>query len=383
MRRRGAFEVCSFGGLIFLAAACGSGAPSTTSQPNAGTAGSGGATGGATGGAAGTLGTSAGGVTGASGGSSGMTAGTTGTAGGAAGGAAGVTGAGGTVAAAGTAGASGTAGAAGASADAGADVAPAIDGAGAPTGKNILMVVGDSNETNPVGSMGSPKGTGPGDVFLKNRLQSVLGHKVTMLADTTAKPMLLQAANAADLVILCESLLSGNVLTALKPTTTPVLSYEAFLQDDMGLVDPSGKVFPTTAAGGCDPGTPPACTYGTLVADHMTIVNPAHPLAAGLTGSVKLYTTPGNPATDPGGLEVNWGKVGPGAEIIATMTGFPTAATFYVYHKGATLFDGTKAAALRMQLWFEDDNATGTLNFSTPEGFKLFDNAVSYALTTP
>jgi hypothetical protein len=129
---------------------------------------------------------------------------------------------------------------------------------------------------------------------------------------------------------------------------------------------------------------PPACTYGTLVADHMDVVNPTHPLAAGLSsGTIKLYTTPGDPGRDPGGLEVNWGKVGTEAEVIATMSGFPTAATFYVYHKGATLLDGTKAAAMRMQLWFEDDNTTGTFNFSTPEGFKLFDNAVNYALTTP
>jgi hypothetical protein len=277
----------------------------------------------------------------------------------------------------GTAGASGMTGTAGASPDGGAG------GSSVPTGKNILMVVGDGNEMNPVVN-GTAKGTGPGDVFLKNHLTTMLGHKVTMMADTTAKPMLLQAANSADLVIMCESLLSGNVLTALKPSTTPIISYEAFLQDDFGFVDTSGKTFPTTAAGGCDPGMPPACTYGTLVQDHMDIVNPTHPLAAGLPmGTIKLYTTPGDPGRDPGGLEINWGKVGSGAEVIATLTGFPNAATFYVYHKGATLFDGTKAAALRMQLWFEDDNVTGTFNLSTPDGFKLFDNAVAYALTTP
>jgi hypothetical protein len=378
MRRWRSFDASAFSGLIFLAMACGSGAPSTTSPMNVGTAGNGGATSGA----AGTAGSSAGGLAGASGGASGTTAGASGTTG-AGGTTGGATGAGGTAGTTGTAGAPGTAGAAGTPADGGTDAAPIMDGSSAPTGKNVLMVVGDSNETNPVGSSGSPKGTGPGDVFLKNRLQNVLGHKVTMIADTTAKPMLLQAANAADLVIVCESVLSGNILTALKPTTTPILSHEAFLQDDFGMVDPSGKVSPPTAAGGCDPGTPPACTYGSLVADHMDVVNPSHPLAAGLAGSVKLYTTPGNPATEPGGLEINWGKVGTGAEVIATMTGSPTAATFYVYHKGATLFDGTKAAAMRMQLWFEDDNTTGTFNFSTPEGFKLFDNAVSYALTTP
>jgi hypothetical protein len=262
--------------------------------------------------------------------------------------------------------------------DGGATDAPA------PGGKNVLMVVGDSNETNPVGTTGTTKGTGPGDVFLENRLTAVLGHDVTMIADTTDQATLLQAANAADLVIVCESVLSGNILSALKPATTPIISYEAFLQDDFGMVDPGGEVSPPTAAGGCDPGMPPACTYGTLVQDHMDIVGAAHPLAAGLpAGTVKLYTTPGDPGRDPGGLEINWGKVGSEAEVIATLTGFPTAATFYVYHKGATLFDGSKAAAMRMQLWFEDDNTTGTFNLSTPEGFALFDNAVAYALRTP
>jgi hypothetical protein len=139
----------------------------------------------------------------------------------------------------------------------GAASAPVMDGSSGPTGKNVLMVLGDGNETNPVSAMGTAKGTGPGNVFLKNRLQNVLGHKVTMVADTTAKPMLLQAANSAALVIVCESVLSGNILTALNLSTTPIVSYEA--------------------------GMPPAFTYGTLVADHMDIVNPIHPLAAGLS----------------------------------------------------------------------------------------------------
>jgi hypothetical protein len=353
------------GSFVWASTGCGSGSQagtgSTTGSSGAMTVGSG---------SAGATGVSA---TTGSGGAAG-TADTTGAA----------TGASATAGAIGASGAAGTTGSsamAGTSEDGGADAAPPNDASTssltAPTGKNVLMVVGDGNGT-------VAKGMGPGDQFLKNRLQTLLGEHVTMMADTTAKPMLLQAANAADLVIMCESLLSGNVLATLKPSTTPILSYEAFLQDDFGMVDTSGKVSPPTAAGGCDPGMPPACTYGTLVVDHMDIVNPTHPLAAGLpTGTVKLYTTPGDPARDPGGLEVNWGKVGTGAEVIATLTGFPTAATFYVYRKGATLFDGTKAAAMRMQLWFEDDNTTGTLNLSTPDGFKLFDNAVTYALATP
>src|SRR5258708_1456131 len=84
----------------------------------------------------------------------------------------------GTTGAAGTTGVGGTAGS---STDGGAGSSASQDAAMAPTGKNILMVVGDSNESNPVGTTGTAKGTGPGDVFLENRLQNVLGHKVTML----------------------------------------------------------------------------------------------------------------------------------------------------------------------------------------------------------
>jgi hypothetical protein len=44
------------------------------------------------------------------------------------------------------------------------------------------------------------------------------------------------------------------------------------------------------------------------------------------------------------------------------------------------LFDGTTAAGLRVGFYLEDDNVTGTPNFMTADGRKLFDAAVAYAL---
>jgi hypothetical protein len=58
----------------------------------------------------------------------------------------------------GTAGTTGAGGTAGSSTEGGEGPSPSVD-ASTATGKNILMVVGDSNETNPVGTLGTAKGT--------------------------------------------------------------------------------------------------------------------------------------------------------------------------------------------------------------------------------
>src|SRR4029079_14968414 len=79
---------------------------------------------------------------------------------------------------------------------------------GAPTGKNILMVCGD--ESRKVLMC-----TSIGDVFVKNRLEIDMGHKVTRIPHDAPADKMLAAANAADLVILAESLLSATVGTKI------------------------------------------------------------------------------------------------------------------------------------------------------------------------
>ena len=223
-------------------------------------------------------------------------------------------------------------------------------------GSTILMIVGDDNET-------AEPGQGTGDIFIRNRLEKVLGHEVILFFETESLSTLHEAVEFADLVIVSESVFSLRLRDKLKSVTIPVINYESFIQDEMGMTarEPSG-----------DPGEPEDFAYGVREKDTgIDIVMPGHPLAAGLEGHVEIYREP---------REVNWGKVGAGAKVIATLTGKKEAAALYIYEKGAELFDGTEAAGMRIGFFLEEENITGTSNFMTEEGLLLFDAAVEYAL---
>jgi hypothetical protein len=223
-------------------------------------------------------------------------------------------------------------------------------------GSNILLVVGDENGT-------SEPGKGIGDVFIINRLETELGHNVKLGFDDAPADELQRAAAEADLVIVAESVTSRKLLDKLKPVETPIINYEAFVQDDMGLtaLEPSG-----------DPGEPPEFAYGARDEEtSITIVATSHPLAAGKTGDVAVYREP---------KQITWGTVANSAEVVAILPGEKRGATIYVYRKGSELFDGSIAAGLRIGFFLEDDDETGTANMLTGDGLLLFDTAVKFAL---
>jgi hypothetical protein len=121
---------------------------------------------------------------------------------------------------------------------------------------------------------------------------------------------------------------------------------------------------------------------------YVIITNPNHPLAAGLSGRVQAYRVP---------REMNWGAhLAPGAQVVATLapsleaagdaaantaTDYSGAAVIYYVPKGGALAEGATAAGLRIQYFVENENGPGTYNLLTPEGFRLFDAAVNWALT--
>jgi hypothetical protein len=92
----------------------------------------------------------------------------------------------------------------------------------------VLLIVGDDNGT-------AVPGQGTGDLFIRNRLEKVLGYRVILGIDGTSPDELRTAAESADLVVVSESTLSMKLQDKLKPVTTPIISYEAFIQDEMGL----------------------------------------------------------------------------------------------------------------------------------------------------
>ena len=74
----------------------------------------------------------------------------------------------------------------------------------APSGVDILIVCGDENRTY-------MKCTSLDDRFLELHLRLDMGHSVTMMPDDAAEAEMQAAADAADLVIIPESVLSNSV----------------------------------------------------------------------------------------------------------------------------------------------------------------------------
>ena len=234
---------------------------------------------------------------------------------------------------------------------------PAAPGDGGIRGRKVLLVVGSENGN-------SQRGEGIGDRFMRARLSEDLGHQVSLGNDNASAASLRAAAEAADLVMVSESVSSAFLQDKLKPVGTPIVNCEAFIQDEMGLTPPGPPG---------DPGEPDRFALGVKAAEtRIDIVDPTHPLAAGLMGSVAVYKEP---------KQVTWGQVGEGAKVVATLPGDPEGVAIYVYEKGSALRDGTQAAGRRIGFFLEDDDVTGTANLMTEAGFALIDAAITYGLS--
>jgi hypothetical protein len=234
----------------------------------------------------------------------------------------------------------------------------------APGDKNILIVCGDENGTY-------AKCTSIDDRFLELHLRLDMGHHVTMMPDNTGAAEMQAAADAADLIIIPESVLSNSVGKKLIATSTPLINMEAFLQDDFQFVDPNGVTV--------DPGSPEGGAGG-------TIENPTGEVRVGhfgaidgetdivIVGRVTVYTLP---------AEINWAAnevLAPGVQSVAALPDFPEAQSIYFVLPGDALFDGSPSPNLRISLFTENNNDIGTYHRMTEDGHRLFDAAINWAL---
>ena len=225
---------------------------------------------------------------------------------------------------------------------------PAFGQQAAPGNMNILIVCGDENGTY-------TKCTSLDDRSLELHLRLDLGHHVTMMPDDTEEAEMQAAADAADLIILPESVNSGGVGTKLTATSRPIINMEAFLQDEFQFVDPdSQSVDPGSPEGGAG-GTVEEPTgeveighFGAIDGEtDIVIVDPSHPLAAGLSGRVTVYTIP---------AEINWAVnevLAPGVHSVAALPDYPEAQSIYFILPGDALFDGSPSPNLRISLFTE------------------------------
>jgi len=103
--------------------------------------------------------------------------------------------------------------------------------------------------------------------------------------------------------------------------------------------------------------------YGTTKSNLVTIVDDAHPLAAGFSGDVVVT---------PDARTLSWGLPSGGAAVVATSNGF---ATDFVYQGGDLLADGSIAAGCRLHV---SAFQTAVLSWNA-DARAIFDAAAGYA----
>lgn len=186
--------------------------------------------------------------------------------------------------------------------------------------------------------VGDPAAPGT-DAGIADRL-TARGYTVSTYDDNTVT---VADVATATVVLISQSTGSGALGSRLRTLARPVLIWKPSLYDDMGLTPTESTSSSQTTA---------------------TITAPAHPLAAGRTGTVTVLTSSTQlPVGDPTA----------GATVVATVAG---RASLFVYLPGAPM-SGLTAPACRVAVPM---SGAGIPRLST-DGLALFDAAVDHAAT--
>jgi len=192
------------------------------------------------------------------------------------------------------------------------------------------------------------------DAWVWRRLRE-WGYEVRLVGGATARAT---DADGMDVVCISETVASVNVGARFRAAPQPVVCWEAFLFDDMQLTGPMG--------GDVD--------FGTVGSDQdaIEIIDPAHPLAAGLSaGIVTVYDENERVRLGFGRL----GGMGAGAQTVATTPGNTDRAVLFTYEQGSALAGGGTAAGSRVGFFWHKEGGANL----TPEGAALFDAAIRHA----
>ncbi len=204
-----------------------------------------------------------------------------------------------------------------------------------PTGADILFVAGGSTLTSK-------------DQLVRDRLVAQ-GHSVTVRDDDVVTAA---DADGRDLVIVSSSVVYSKIGNMFRNTSTPVLTWEAYIFGDMELTGASYLNRGETSS------------YQSQV----TITDPNHPMAAGLSGTVTVATA---------NSKFSWGASLPsGAEQVATLATDSSKSVIFAYQKGDSMDGGFTAPGARVAMFPN----YFTPSYMTAEGWELWDAAVTWAL---
>ena len=206
-----------------------------------------------------------------------------------------------------------------------------------------------------------------------------LGHNVTVRDEDEISS---SDAIGKALVIISESVESSSINTLFRHVAVPILTWEGWLQDDLGMTAEGDNGSVTDSISSTtnstipqDPNVPQDPSgaedkdegaYGENVDQtEIRIINPAHPLAAGYNGIVTTVRGGKN--------KFHWGVPNANAVIIAHDIDDPNHRMIYSYDRGVMMVD-LIAPARRVFI----HNATAP-NLTT-EGLAIFLNAVYWTM---
>jgi len=203
-----------------------------------------------------------------------------------------------------------------------------------PTGADILFVAGATTLTAK-------------DQLVRDRLVAQ-GHSVTVVEDDFATA---SDATGRDLVLISSSVVPSKVGNTFKTVAVPVLTWEAWLFDDMEMTGTSGKRGETSSN-----------------QSQVVITDPNHAMAGGLSGTVTVATA---------NSKFSWGKSLPaGAEQVATLATDSSKSVIFGYQKDDSMDGAYIAPAARVAMFMN----FFTPSYMTAQGWELFDAAIVWAL---
>ena len=208
---------------------------------------------------------------------------------------------------------------------------------GNPPPQGLLVVGTDSDPT-----------LNAADEGVKARLESQ-GWQVTVVQ---APPSTTSDGDGKQLIVVSSTVNSGDVGDKFQNSPVPVLNWEQAVQDNFLMTLNTGDVDRGTLDGQME----------------LDIINPDHPLAAGLSTGLKTVTTEAQ--------AYSWGVPNENATIIATVADNPEQALIYAYEEGAILADGSTLAPARRVMFFSGNDGFAAY---TEDALKLLDAAVEWA----
>ncbi len=242
-----------------------------------------------------------------------------------------------------------------------------------PTPGRILFVTSDGN---------SPINADPSMIALLR----ARGYSVTVFTANNSTPEDLRtAAQGQDVVFISETIGSTTVLDppgdgtgifSLQDVDLPVISAEAYMYDNADWVTRTEDGSNNFAEWG-NSGRIETDEFGIGDArDSMYIQNSSHPITAGLTGKVKVYSEL---------YSFNYGRPSPEADVLASLEPDGSYPTLFVYEKGDKLSDGSVAPNKRIGFFLGQaadptTNYAPDLNMLNETGLDLLFKTISYAI---